>query len=76
MILHCSLHEKNRNLMLNEISRISPTIFDTDPDILNIVLGKSVPGIDLETMSNVWICAGKAISAMSYSTLKSRTGIG
>ena len=49
---------------------------ETDPDILNIVLGKNVPGIDPEQMCNVWICAGKAISAMYYNILKSRTGIG
>ena len=76
MILHCPFHENRRNHMLNEIATISPNLFDLDPDILNIVLGKNVPGIDPEQMCRVWICAGKAISAMYYNILKSRTGIG
>ena len=76
MILHCSFHENTRNAMFKEISRICPNLFDIDPDILRIVLGKSVPGIDQETLCNVWICAGKAISSMYYSTLSNRDGVG
>ena len=76
VILHCPYHEQERNELMENISLICPQIFQIDPDILNILLGKRVQGIDNDTMFDVWICAGKIISSMYYKVLKSRTGVG
>ena len=76
LILHCPYHEDERNLLMENVCAICPQIFRRDPDILNVLLGKIVQGIDPATMFDVWICAGKAISRMYYKVLKSRTGVG
>ena len=76
LILHCPYHEQERNDLMERICAICPQIFQKDPDILHIVLGKSVNTIDPDNMFDIWICAGKAISSMYCKVLKSRTGVG
>ena len=74
--MHCTHHEEVRTRMLLEIDAISPQLFTNDPDVFNILLGKNVPSIDIDIMTEVWICAGKAICNMYYCVLNSRAGIG
>ena len=62
--------------MLNDIDNICPGIFTNDPDVFNILLGKNIPTVDFDIMTEVWICAGKAICHMYYCILRSREGIG
>ena len=59
-----------------DLYTICPTLFNRDPYILNILLGKNVPSIDFDTMVEVWICAGKNISRIYLEVLNSRKGIG
>ena len=76
ILLHCP---KNQAVMIdlqNELYNICPRLFNIDPDMLNIILGKNVPSIDFETMVEVWIAAGKAVSRIYFEILKSREGIG
>ena len=76
VVMHCTYHEVTRTKMFKDIETICPHIFNRDPDIYNVLLGKNIPSIDFEILTEVWICAGKAISSMYYCILKSRTGIG
>ena len=76
LVLHCSFHEEIRAQMMAELNEIAPDLFDTDPDILNILLGRRVESIDPDLMWASWICAGKRICEMYYNVLHSRAGIG
>ena len=65
-MLLCTAHttRKVRTRMLSDIEDICPQVFIDDPDVFNILLGKNVPTIDIDIMTELWICAGKAICYM------------
>ena len=76
LVLHCTFHEEVRAQMMAELNEITPDLFGTDSDILNILLGRRVENIDPDLMWAAWICAGKRICEMYYNVLHSRAGIG
>ena len=76
ILLHCPANEPEMTKLQRELDVICPILFNTDPNILNILLGKNVPSIDFDTMVKVWICAGKTISRIYLEVLNCRKGIG
>ena len=76
VILHCPANATIMNTLLKDLNTICPNLFEYDPDLLNIVLGKRLPFLNEEIMMEVWICAGKAICTIYYDIMRSREGIG
>ena len=80
VIMQCPANEQNTTQMFNDIKAIDNDFDDRSRqapgEVFYWIMGKNIPDIDVETMTNIWVTAGMHISAIYKAILRKKVGIG
>ena len=78
--MQCPVNERAKEVLFKEITKVDDQFNERSANAADRVffwlMGKAIEGVDIDTMTNIWIVAGYHICNMYNTRILQREGVG